>query len=86
MIPFEALMPYGVILVMFCVAGGGMALGNSIAERGHRRHVHLDPFDKLMRERDLRLTGLHREQLQKAIAHPEFGVSSTYKLTKSLST
>ncbi|KAK7208097.1 hypothetical protein BZA70DRAFT_287421 [Myxozyma melibiosi] len=82
MIPFEALMPYAVIVTMIGVASGGMALGNTWRHEGKKMRVHRDHWDKMMMERDMRLTGKFRAQSIDPIAPPEFATSSTWKATK----
>ncbi|KAK9383922.1 uncharacterized protein V2V93DRAFT_363059, partial [Kockiozyma suomiensis] len=82
MIPFEALMPYGVIITMIGIASGGMALGNTLRQDGKKMRTHRDQWDKMMMERDMRLTGKFRDQSSDPIAHPGFEISSVWKATR----
>jgi hypothetical protein len=46
-VPFEALLPYGIMVVMFGVTGGGLA-GLEWLKNGGKRHRHgLDSWDKV---------------------------------------
>ncbi|KAK9451173.1 uncharacterized protein V1518DRAFT_412719 [Limtongia smithiae] len=83
MIPFEALLPYAVIVTMFGVAGGGMAFANTMRQDGKKQRVHRDTWDKYMMERDMRLTSTYREQSSAAVAPERFATSSVWKLNRS---
>ncbi|KAK9457237.1 putative NIMM subunit of mitochondrial NADH:ubiquinone oxidoreductase [Dipodascopsis uninucleata] len=82
MIPFEALLPYAVIIGMFGVAGGGMTLFNSIKTDNHRR-MHPDKWDYLMMERDVRLTGKYMKQDDTIKAPESFKTSSAWRINRS---
>ncbi|KAK9468866.1 hypothetical protein V1512DRAFT_258101 [Lipomyces arxii] len=85
MIPFEALLPYGVIIIMFGVAGTGMSAAKVLAQgNGKQPRVNRDHWDRRMMERDMRLTKAFRAQSDTAVAPEEFKISSVWRATKAL--
>ncbi|CDO54690.1 NIMM subunit of mitochondrial NADH:ubiquinone oxidoreductase (complex I), putative [Geotrichum candidum] len=82
MIPFEALLPWGVILGLMTVAGGAMNSIHSARNNGKRDLYGLDKWDRQLIERDFRLTGAYREQSDKPIAPEEFKTNSWWKVEK----
>ncbi|KAK9352472.1 hypothetical protein V1505DRAFT_366404 [Lipomyces doorenjongii] len=82
MIPFEALLPYGVIIIMFGVAGTGMSAAKLLREGGNKPRVHRDAWDKMMMERDMRLTKEYRKQSDEPIAPEYFKTSSVWRASR----
>ncbi|RDI80855.1 Polyadenylate-binding protein, cytoplasmic and nuclear [Venturia inaequalis] len=68
-VPFEALLPYGIMLGMFAVTGGALA--------------KLDHMKNVM-ERDRRLTGYLRGQSDKPIAPKGFELNNPWKVEKRI--
>lgn len=81
-VPFEALLPYGVIMVMFGIAGGGLAAVRSHQNGGKKPRHGLDQWDRQMMDRDRRLTGYLRGQTDEAVAPPGFEVNNPWKVEK----
>ncbi|ODV57924.1 NADH dehydrogenase [ubiquinone] 1 alpha subcomplex subunit 1 ASCRUDRAFT_78292 [Ascoidea rubescens DSM 1968] len=71
MIPFEALLPYAIMGTLLTLGGGGLAVVKAYENDYKRVRFGLDRWDRQMMERDFRLTGKVRGQVDNAIA-PEF--------------
>ncbi|KAK9479187.1 hypothetical protein V1514DRAFT_328703 [Lipomyces japonicus] len=82
MIPFEALLPYGVIITMVVVAATGSTVFSTLKNDGKKQRLNKDDWDRLMIERDLRLTGRFRAQTDELSARPGFELSSTWKANR----
>lgn len=82
MIPFEALLPYAVMLGFFSIAGGGLGAVHYLRNGGKRDRWNPDDFDRQMLQRDLRLTGILRGQSDAPKAPEEFKRNSIWKLEK----
>ncbi|KAL7938700.1 hypothetical protein V8C35DRAFT_288909 [Trichoderma chlorosporum] len=81
-VPFETLLPYGIMIVMFGVSGTGLAAFKTWQNEGKRPRYSLDQWDKVMMERDRRLTGTLRGQTDNPQAPLGFEVSNGWKLEK----
>ncbi|KAH3679566.1 hypothetical protein WICMUC_000899 [Wickerhamomyces mucosus] len=68
MIPFEGLLPI---------------VSRLHSNDGKKVRYNLDRFDRQMMERDFRLTGKFREQIDNAVAPESFKTNSAWKLEKS---
>ncbi|RMZ83217.1 hypothetical protein DV738_g1289, partial [Chaetothyriales sp. CBS 135597] len=78
-VPFEALIPYAIMVGMFAVTGAGLATTKLIANHGKRPRWNMDVWDRQMIQRDYRLTGVFRQQTDAVEAPVGFEVSSRWK-------
>ncbi|KAI0477517.1 hypothetical protein GGR56DRAFT_637676 [Xylariaceae sp. FL0804] len=78
-IPFEALLPYGIVLAMFGVTGGGLSAFRHYQNGGKRARRSLDTWDRAMMDRDRRLTGSLRGQSDDPIAPPGFELNNPWR-------
>ncbi|KAG8359885.1 hypothetical protein FVEN_g2680 [Fusarium venenatum] len=84
-VPFEALLPYAIMIGMFGISGTGLAVIKNIQNEGKRPRYSVDQWDrydttlKLM-ERDRRLTGTLRGQTDKPEAPLGFELNNPWKL------
>ncbi|KAI9311909.1 hypothetical protein BX666DRAFT_873742 [Dichotomocladium elegans] len=81
-VPFEALIPFGIIAGMFAVTGTGMTVIRYYSNDRKPTRFGLDNWEKQMMERDRRLTGSVRGQSTNPIAPPEFATNSVWYLEK----
>ncbi|ROW06658.1 hypothetical protein VPNG_06689 [Cytospora leucostoma] len=79
-IPFEALIPYGIILAMFGVTGTGLSTVKYYQNGGKRARRSLDQWDRQMMNRDRRLTGFLRGQSDNPIAPPGYELNNPWKV------
>jgi hypothetical protein len=83
MIPFEGVLPWGIILT-FLTTGGVYVAGSRFYSNDFKRvRYNLDQFDRQMMERDFRLTGKFRGQSGDAVAPESFKTSGIWKLEKN---
>ncbi|KAA8911028.1 hypothetical protein FN846DRAFT_485112 [Sphaerosporella brunnea] len=83
-VPFEALIPYAIMLGMFGVSGGAVSgLRYWQFEKNRGRHG-LDTWDTNMMERDRRLTGSIYGQRDDSIAPKIFALNSAWRLEKRM--
>ncbi|RHZ78332.1 hypothetical protein Glove_166g238 [Diversispora epigaea] len=81
-VPFEALLPLGIVTLMFGVTGTLLH-----ATKSHYRHegkpprYNLDNWDTEMMERDRRLMGSPHRQTSEPLASKEFSTNSVWYLT-----
>ncbi|KAJ9614206.1 hypothetical protein H2200_002342 [Cladophialophora chaetospira] len=78
-VPFEALLPYVIMVGMFGVTGAGLASIKYYANDFKQPRRQLDVWDRQMMERDYRLTGKHRGQSDTVAAPSAFEVNSRWK-------
>ncbi|TQS38657.1 hypothetical protein Golomagni_00835 [Golovinomyces magnicellulatus] len=87
-IPFEALLPYGIMLCMFGITGAGMSKIRHMQNGGKRARHSIDQWDRVsyarLMERDRRLTGFLRGQVDNPSAPPGFEVNNQWKLEKRM--
>ncbi|KAL2005765.1 hypothetical protein VTN00DRAFT_10258 [Thermoascus crustaceus] len=89
-VPFEALIPYGIIIGMFGVTGAGLSIVKYYANDGKKARWNLDAWDRTrltmetVMERDLRITGKLRGQSGNAEAPKGFEVSNAWRLEKRI--
>ncbi|KAL3477144.1 hypothetical protein BJX99DRAFT_226766 [Aspergillus californicus] len=93
-VPFEALLPYGIVVVMFGVTGAGLSVVKSFANDGKKARWNRDLWDRVriptdnqwckVMDRDLRLTGKPRGQSTEAEAPRYFEVLNPWKVEKRL--
>lgn len=82
MIPYEAILPYGVMFSLLTICGGGMSAIHFFRNDFKRERYNLDRFDTYLIERDYRLTGSYRGQSDTPTAPDSFKVNSIWKLSK----
>ncbi|KAH6605874.1 hypothetical protein Trco_005027 [Trichoderma cornu-damae] len=83
-VPFETLLPYGIMIVMFGATGTGLAAFKTWQNEGKRPRYSLDQWDKVtleVMERDRRLTGTLRGQTDNPQAPLGFELSNGWKVT-----
>ena len=84
-IPFEALIPYGIILAMFGASGAGLSKFRNWQNGGKRARRSVDQWDRQMMDRDRRLTGSIRGQIDAARAPAGFEINNPWKVEKRIS-
>ncbi|KAI9253831.1 hypothetical protein BDA99DRAFT_486071 [Phascolomyces articulosus] len=77
-VPFEALIPFGIIAAMFTVTGTGLNTVRYFANDRKPARFNVDVFDKAMMERDRRLTGSVRGQSSDPVAPAAFATNSVW--------
>ncbi|KAJ5101670.1 hypothetical protein NUU61_003892 [Penicillium alfredii] len=83
-VPFETLIPYGIIIGMFTATGAGLYTVKRWANDGKKARWNRDLWDRQMMERDLRITGSWRGQSSNHQAPKGFEVSNPWKLEKRI--
>ncbi|KAI5810474.1 hypothetical protein BZA77DRAFT_170178 [Pyronema omphalodes] len=83
-VPFEALLPFGIIIGMFGITGGAMSGLRYLRYDKHRGRHGLDTWDLNMIERDRRLTGNMYGQTDAPIAPKGFELNSAWRLEKRM--
>ncbi|KAI0429317.1 hypothetical protein F5Y09DRAFT_260900 [Xylaria sp. FL1042] len=81
-VPFEALIPYGIVLAMFGVTGAGLSKLRHWQNGNKRPRRSLDQWDRQMMDRDRRLTGLLRGQSDAPLAPAGFELNNPWRLEK----
>ncbi|CAG8778922.1 31094_t:CDS:2, partial [Racocetra persica] len=76
-VPFEALIPLGIIIGMIGVTGTLLNYTKRIRHEGKPPRISLDTWDKQMMERDRRLTGSAHRQSSNPLAPKEFSTNIT---------
>ncbi|KAK6357390.1 hypothetical protein TWF718_001702 [Orbilia javanica] len=84
-VPWETLLPFGLVIAMFTVSGAGMSTVSYIAEGYKPRRYNTDIWDHQMMRRDQRLTNIHRGQSDAPKAPRGFELSSQWRLEKRIS-
>lgn len=79
-VPFEALIPYGIMLGMFMFTGGALTKIRHVQNGGKRARHSLDQWDRQMMDRDRRLTGMLRGQTDKVEAPEGFELNNAWRL------
>jgi len=83
-VPFEALIPYGIMLGMFGFSGAALSKIRHMQNGGKRARHSVDQWDRQMMERDLRLTGFLRGQTDRVAAPAGFEFSNGWKVEKRI--
>ncbi|KAF2754885.1 hypothetical protein EJ05DRAFT_503828 [Pseudovirgaria hyperparasitica] len=93
-VPFEALIPYGIIVGMFGITGAGLNWLRYTQNGGKRPRRTLDQWDRQsttfsnlkyqLMERDKRLTGFMRGQTDKPHAPDGFELNNPWKLERRI--
>ncbi|KAK6211002.1 small secreted protein [Colletotrichum tabaci] len=90
-VPFETLIPYGIMIAMFGITGTGLHVIKGIQNGGKKPRWGLDQWDRyvppegLMMDRDRRLTGDLRGQIGNHEAPPGFELNNPWRLEKRIS-
>ncbi|KAG9000617.1 hypothetical protein FRB94_009574 [Tulasnella sp. JGI-2019a] len=77
-VPWEALIPFGLLTTMFAVTGTGFSMVRRGANDGKPPRYGLDEWDEMLMERDKRLTGSLRGQKSDTTPPENFSTSSTW--------
>ncbi|UZJ51571.1 hypothetical protein CBS101457_000891 [Exobasidium rhododendri] len=81
-VPWEAFIPMGLVVVMFGVTGTGFNVAKRMTNDGKPLRYDVDNWDRLMMQRDERLTGSFRGQATNPIAPKEFATNSAWSTEK----
>ncbi|KAG0241349.1 hypothetical protein B0O80DRAFT_434994 [Mortierella sp. GBAus27b] len=81
-VPFEALIPLGLITGFFGVSGILFNKLKTSMNEGQPPRYGLDRWDRVMMERDYRLTGTQRGQSHATTAPAAFSTNSAWSLEK----
>ncbi|KAF6815254.1 hypothetical protein CPLU01_14194 [Colletotrichum plurivorum] len=85
-VPFETLIPYGIMVAMFGITGTGLAVIKGIQNGGKKPRWGLDQWDRVSRpvmDRDRRLTGDLRGQTDNAEAPPGFELNNPWRVSRN---
>ncbi|KAH7916794.1 NADH dehydrogenase 1 alpha subcomplex [Hygrophoropsis aurantiaca] len=77
-VPWEALIPFGLLTSMFAAAGTLLNVSKRAQNDGKPVRYHIDAWDEMMMDRDKRLTGSIRGQSANPIAPEGFEISSAW--------
>ncbi|RDB20154.1 hypothetical protein Hypma_012953 [Hypsizygus marmoreus] len=77
-VPWEALIPFGLLTVMFGAAGTLLNTSTRGQNQGKPARYGIDNWDDMMMRRDERLTGNKRGQTSDPVAPPEFATNSVW--------
>jgi len=77
-VPWEALIPFGLVTTMFAAAGTLLNVSKRAQNQGKPIRYHLDAWEEMMMDRDKRLTGHERGQSVEPIAPESFATNSTW--------
>ncbi|OBZ70123.1 hypothetical protein A0H81_09658 [Grifola frondosa] len=77
-VPWEALIPFGLMTSMFAAAGTLFNVSKRLQNQGKPVRYGLDPWDEMMMERDQRLTGHKRGQKSDPVPPDGFATSSAW--------
>ncbi|KAK2732744.1 small secreted protein [Colletotrichum kahawae] len=89
-VPFETLIPYGIMVAMFGITGTGLHVIKYVQNGGKKPRWGLDQWDRVtglqqMMDRDRRLTGDLRGQIDNAEAPLGFELNNPWRLEKRFS-
>ncbi|KAH9943167.1 small secreted protein [Epithele typhae] len=77
-VPWETLIPFGLVTVMFGATGTLLNTSKRLQNQGKPVRHGIDPWDEMMMERDRRLTGHNRGQSTEPFAPKEFATNSAW--------
>ncbi|KAI0774573.1 small secreted protein [Fomes fomentarius] len=77
-VPWEALIPFGLVTVMFGATGTLLNTSKRLQNQGKPVRYHVDAWDDMMMDRDKRLTGHKRGQSSEAYAPDDFETNSVW--------
>ncbi|KAK4046013.1 hypothetical protein OIV83_006431 [Microbotryomycetes sp. JL201] len=81
-VPWEALIPFGLLTTMFAITGTGFSAAKRLTNDGKPTRHSLDRWDENMMERDRRLTGSVRGQSIEPVAPSTFATNSVWETEK----
>ncbi|KAK1832505.1 hypothetical protein QBC39DRAFT_71813 [Podospora conica] len=84
-VPFETLIPYAIITAMFGVSGAGMSAIKYYQNGGKRTRRGIDQWDRVLMDRDRRLTGDIRGQTDAPTAPDGFELSNPWRVEDRMS-
>ncbi|KAA6411059.1 MAG: hypothetical protein FRX48_05370 [Lasallia pustulata] len=79
-VPFEALLPYGIMLGLFGFSGAALSKVRHMQNGGKRARHSLDRWDRVLMDRDRRLTGYLRGQTDNVVAPPGFELNNPWRM------
>ncbi|KAG1815721.1 NADH dehydrogenase 1 alpha subcomplex [Suillus subaureus] len=77
-VPWEALIPFGLLTSMFAAAGTLLNVSKRAQNQGKPVRYHIDSWDEMMMDRDRRLTGHIRGQSSNPAPPEGFETSSAW--------
>ncbi|KAI2636639.1 hypothetical protein GGS21DRAFT_489394 [Xylaria nigripes] len=85
-VPFEALIPYGIILTMFGVTGASLSKLRHWQNGNKRPRRSLDQWDRqsTVMDRDRRMTGFLRGQSDAAVAPAGYELNNPWRVEKRM--
>ncbi|KAF8806132.1 small secreted protein [Phlegmacium glaucopus] len=83
-VPWEALIPFGLLTVMFGAAGTLVNITTRAQNLGKPARYSIDNWDTMMMKRDKQLTGHPRGQSANPIAPPSFATNSVWYTQRAL--
>ncbi|KAL2350153.1 hypothetical protein BJ546DRAFT_1069456 [Cryomyces antarcticus] len=90
-VPFEALIPYGIMLGMFGVTGAALSKLRHMQNGGKRGRHSVDQWDRaqapdkvVVMDRDRRLTGFIRGQTDRVQAPPGFELNNPWRVERRI--
>jgi len=79
-VPFEAFLPFAIMLGMFGVTGMGLSKLGHMQNGGKRRRHSIDQWDRQMMNRDRRITGFLRGQSDNVTPPAGFELNNPWQL------
>ncbi|KAL9713016.1 hypothetical protein Ac2012v2_004257 [Leucoagaricus gongylophorus] len=77
-VPWEALIPFGLLTAMFGAAGTLLNVSTRFQNQGKPPRYNIDRWDEMMMQRDERLTGHKRGQTDNPVIPEEFATNSVH--------
>ncbi|KAF8874355.1 small secreted protein [Infundibulicybe gibba] len=77
-VPWEALIPFGLLTAMFGAAGTLLNTSKTAQNQGKPIRYNIDRWDEMMMRRDERLTGHKRGQTANTVAPEGYATSSVW--------
>ncbi|KAK4462718.1 hypothetical protein QBC42DRAFT_200598 [Cladorrhinum samala] len=84
-VPFETLIPYVIITAMFGVSGAGLSKIKNMNNGGKKHRWSIDQWDRVLMDRDRRLTGYIRGQTDNPVAPVGFELNNPWRVEKRMS-
>ncbi|KAK5130724.1 hypothetical protein LTR08_001711 [Meristemomyces frigidus] len=82
-VPFEAFIPYAIMLGMFGFSGAALSKLRAMQNGGKRARHSVDTWDRQMMDRDRRLTGFLRGQTDNVRAPAGFELSNPWRIERA---
>jgi len=83
-VPWEALIPFGLLTAMFGAAGTLLNVSTRAQNQGKPARYGIDNWDTMMMQRDERLTGHKRGQRSDPVPPPGFETSSVWYTERAI--